>query len=93
MRIESNCQTGEIKYFDDADNEIDPPVLEEGNEPLPADELEAEYLSNDKLAVAINRRYRCSHHGRLHGPVGRLPLLRPPYHLALVHQICGHARR
>ena len=38
MRIESNCQTGEIKYFDDADNEIDPPVLEEGNEPLPADE-------------------------------------------------------
>jgi hypothetical protein len=38
MRIESNCQTGEIKYFDDADNEIDPPVLEDGNTPLPAEQ-------------------------------------------------------
>lgn len=42
MRIESNCQTGEIKYFDDADNEINPSVLEDGNIPLPADTTETE---------------------------------------------------
>lgn len=51
MRIESNCQTGEIKYFDDADNEIDAPQLipepevvaeESTSEPVPADEPEVE---------------------------------------------------
>ena len=39
MRIESNCETGEIKYFDDADNEIDAPQLAPEPEPLPADEV------------------------------------------------------
>ena len=41
-RIESNCKTGEIKYFDENEVEIDPssipaepiPIIE----PLPADE-------------------------------------------------------
>lgn len=53
-RIESNCQTGEIKYFDQNENEIpfdlvqaeiiagqqivQPTQSPEGNEPLPADE-------------------------------------------------------
>lgn len=48
-RIESNCQTGEVKYFDENENEIHPDVAQaeilagqqnfsEGNEPLPADE-------------------------------------------------------
>ena len=38
MRIESNCETGEIKYFDDADNEIDAPQPAPEPEPLPAEE-------------------------------------------------------
>ena len=48
-RIESNCQTGEVKYFDENENEIPLDVAQaeilagqqnvpEGNEPLPADE-------------------------------------------------------
>lgn len=53
-RIESNCQTCEVKYFDQNENEIpfdlaqekiiasqqvvQPEPLSEGNEPLPADE-------------------------------------------------------
>ena len=41
MRIESNCETGEIKYFDDADNEIEAPQPVAETEPLPADEPEA----------------------------------------------------
>ena len=39
MRIESNCETGEIKYFDDADNEIEAPQPAPEPEPLPADEV------------------------------------------------------
>ena len=39
MRIESNCETGEIKYFDDADNEIEAPQPVAETEPLPADEV------------------------------------------------------
>ena len=38
MRIESNCQTGEIKYFDDADNEIEAPQPVAETEPLPAED-------------------------------------------------------
>ena len=43
MRIESNCETGEIKYFDDADNEIEAPQLapEPEPEPLPAEQPSA----------------------------------------------------
>lgn len=37
MRIESNCQTGEIKYFDEEGNEI--PAPEATLEPLPEDEV------------------------------------------------------
>ncbi len=48
-RIESNCKTGEIKYFDENENEIPLDVAKaeilagqqnvfEGSEPIPADE-------------------------------------------------------
>jgi hypothetical protein len=43
-RIESNCTTGEVKYFDENEVEIDPSHVSvssiDGNEPLPADELQ-----------------------------------------------------